>query len=159
MSVELFHKKYSEDICALLKEFLEYTREAYSVQVLEFDNYIDSKQDTYAQELLSSFVELKKSRFLIAHHNSEVVGYIVGSIEKKPNKVMKKSGYIHSFFVTKKYRGAGLGKQLYDSLVDWFKKQRCDHLELSVFDGNQKTISTYKKWGFKENAIKMKKKL
>lgn len=159
MKIRVFLKKDSKELSRLLKEFLSYTRKYYSKRVLEFDNYTNSRKISYIKEILNNFKNQKHSRFLIAEEESKIVGYIMGVVDKNPDKVMKKSGHIKSFFVSEKSREKGVGKKLYLSLVDWFKKQKCDHLELDVFDGNEKTISMYKKWGFKENLIKLKKRL
>lgn len=143
----------------LIKEFLEYSRKNYSRKVLEFDDFINSKKNSYAKDILKYFTKLKDSFFLVAEDNSKIIGYIVGFLDKNPNLVMKKGGHIRSFFVSEKYRNKGVGGLLFNSLVKEFKNKKCDHLILDVFDGNKKTISIYKKWGFKDNLIRMKKKL
>ena len=159
MKIRVFLKKDSKELSRLLKEFLSYTRKYYSKRVLEFDNYTNSRKISYIKEILNNFKNQKHSRFLIAEEESKIVGYIIGVVDKNPNRVMKKSGHIKSFFVSEKSREKGVGKKLYLSLVDWFKKQKCDHLELDVFDGNEKTISMYKKWGFKDEYTEMWKEI
>lgn len=159
MKIRQFKKEDSREMESIIKEFLDYARKTYSKKALEFENFPDSRKNPYAREILRYFQALKNSRFLVAEGGAGIAGYIVGCTEKNKNRVAKKSGHIKSFFVSGECRGKGVGKQLYNALVDWFKKQKCDHLEIDVYKGNKKTISMYKKWGFKENLIKMKKRL
>ena len=159
MIVREYNNKDSKGMENLLKEFLEYTRKAYSRKVLEFDDFIDSKKNSYAKDILKHFKKLKKSKIFVAEEGNQVIGYIVGNITKNNSIVMKKEGHIFSYFVSRKYRGKGVGKELYNKLVKWFKKQKCDHLSLDVYEGNEKSYAMYRKWGFKEVHTRMKKKL
>lgn len=159
MKIRLFRKEDSTQLISLINEFLEYTTKSYSKQALEFAKFKPSKKHAYSKNILKYFSELHHSRFLVAVEGTKIIGYVMGAIESNPHVIKSKAGSIKSFFVTKEFRGKGIGKQLNKALVEWFKKKKCDHLELDVYDGNKKTISMYKKWGFKEVLIKLKKKI
>ena len=159
MKIRLFREEDSEEMYTLLHEFLDFTRKSYSKKVLKFDDFVDSTRTAYVKKILKEFRNLKKSRFLVAQEESRVIGYIVGCVENNSNKIRKRAGHIKSFYVTNTQRGSGTGTELYNTLVEWFTKQKCDHHYLDVFDGNQKTLCLYKKWGLTENTLKMKKNL
>jgi len=159
MNIRDYNKKDSKEIAILLKEFLDYTRKTYDKNILIYNDFITSKKELYSKKLLSNFVTTKDSKFLILEIDSRIVGYIIGFIKTDKFKKLKSIGHIQSFFVSQKYREKNLGKNLYNKLIKWFKKKKCDCLELDVFEGNNKTISMYRKWGFKENSVQMKKKL
>jgi ribosomal protein S18 acetylase RimI-like enzyme len=156
MKIRLYTKKDKVQVLPLLEEFLEYTKKKYGKVILEFDGYKDSKKKVLASDYLKHFSKLK---MLVAEENSEVLGFIVGTIRKTPHKVKVKEGHIESFFISAKTRGQGAGKQLYNSLISWFKKQKCDNLSLDVALGNKSAVSIYKKWGFKPVRYSMKKRI
>ncbi|PLW80239.1 hypothetical protein C0585_03745 [Candidatus Woesearchaeota archaeon] len=159
MKIRLFKDKDKKQIENLIEEFLDYTRESYAKEVLLFNDYTNSQKKTYVKKILEEFQNKKNSQFLIAEKDSKTIGFILGFVERKPYTIKKRSGHILSFFVSEKNRNDQIGKNLYNKLVEWFIKQKCDHLELDVYKGNDKSIEIYKKWGFKENLVKMKKEL
>lgn len=159
INIREYQETDSEAVTDLLKEFLSYTKKQYDKEVLEFETFSDADKDAYAKNLHASFTNIENSHFLIAENQENIIGYILGCIQTQEFKVCKKTGYIQSFFVSQNNRGAGIGKKLYSALTNWFAKHGCDSLELNVYAGNTATIETYKKWGFKLNSLKMKKKL
>lgn len=89
----------------------------------------------------------------IAEQDNELIGFIVGDIDPKAHKVLDNQGYIEEFFVTEKYRHQGVGKELFDKLIDEFKVRGCKTLCTDTYVTNVKTIEYYKKLGFKERNI------
>jgi ribosomal protein S18 acetylase RimI-like enzyme len=124
MEICSYQKKDLQKVSLLLKEFLEYTRKSYSKDVLEFENYVEKDKEKYIVQILNYFINLENSYFLVAKDGQNILGYIVGYIVEKPYNVLHKTGHIQSFFVSKKSRSLGVGKKLYDSLIEWFKKTR-----------------------------------
>ncbi len=159
MKIRKYDQNDSAKMISLLDEFIDYTKKSYSKHVLEFESVVEDKRKDFSKQILDYFKGMKKSLFLVAE-DDELRGYIVGYVDKKnSNKKMQKAGHIKSFFVSGSYRGKGVGKNLYLQFVDWCKDQGCDHVSLEVFDGNEDTIDMYKRWGFKPNLIKMKRKI
>ena len=74
MNIELFNEEDSHEVSKLLNEFLEYTRESYSNEVLEFDDYVDSNKNDYVEQILNSFINLKESRFLMKKRKNNLMG-------------------------------------------------------------------------------------
>lgn len=158
MKIRNYKKSDHKQVIGLLDEFLIYKRETYGKEILEFDDHIDKKKEKYIKSILKSF-EKKDSHFLVAENDEKVIGYIIGKTALNEYKIRNNTGHIQSFYVTKKYRGTGVGKELYNALIKWFKTKKCDNLELDVYATNKKSVNIYEKWGFKPITIQMKRKL
>ncbi len=96
--------------------------------------------------------------FLVAIEDGKVVGYIMGSIEKKSNprnpEVMEiegmpdEVGHIISFAVLREYQGRGIGSALLKEELERFSTAvKAVYLEVRV--SNERAIKIYKKFGFK----------
>jgi len=57
--------------------------------------------------------------------------------------------YLEDIYVTKKYRGFGIGKILFKELVRISKKNKCISMKWCVLNWNKKAIGFYKKLGAK----------
>ena len=159
MIIRTYKQSDKEQLLKLLDEFYLYTRKNYSKDALRFDDYIDTKKEAYKKDILKWFLELKKSKFLVAEDQVDIIGFICGKLKDKNDKIVKQQGgHIESFFVTKKYRSKGVGKSLYNEILKWFKSKKCDFAELVVYDGNS-SKEIYEKWGFSVSSYKMKKEL
>ncbi len=78
MKIREFSELDSESLYKLLEEFLSYTRKTYTSDVLEFDDFDDSRKDAYIKSILDNFCSMKNSKFFVAEKDSEVLGYIIG---------------------------------------------------------------------------------
>jgi len=86
-----------------------------------------------------------------------VIAYFIGAIEKARPFVMPDNiGRISDAYVSEEYRRRGLGKQMLDELVKWFKENGIKHTELSVDSRNKIAIKAWKKFGFCEFMKKMR---
>ena len=78
-------------------------------------------------------------------------------IEKAKSFVVpKRIGRISDAFVEEKYRKSGTGKRMFDELIQWFKKNKIKHIELSVDSRNETGIKAWQNFGFKEFMKKMR---
>ncbi len=102
----------------------------------------------------------KNSIGFIAKDNNQIIGYICGSIQKRSTCYkIEKNGFIEGAVVTKKYQGKGVGRKLEKELIGWFKIKKVKFIELRTYAKNKKTVTAWKKMGFKENHKIMLKKL
>ena len=94
---------------------------------------------------------------MVVEIDNKVIGYFIGKIEKaKPFITPKKIGKISDAFVEEKYRKSGIGKMMFNELIQWFKKNKIKHIELSVDSRNEIGIKAWQKFGFKEFMKKMR---
>ncbi len=112
--------------------------------------------DKYAEGQLKD----KNVKMLVAENNGEIIGRIVGIIIKAPPYITpKKIGNIDDAFIKENYRNKEIGKKLINELFKWFKEKKIKHIELSVDARNNIGIKAWKKFGFYDYRIEMKKDL
>ena len=93
----------------------------------------------------------------MAEYKSEVVGLLafmyrhVGSDKQVERKVL----FIDAMAVDEKYRGRGIGHQLFDTVKTIAKEKQCDGIELQVNARNSQAKVMYESYGFTEKSINM----
>ncbi len=89
---------------------------------------------------------------LVAELNEKIVGYIWGYVQT----IMKdKIGKIQELIVTSKHRKKGIGGELTQKMLEFFKREGCIYSEIEVFVENKPTVKFYEKIGFKKRLYKM----
>ncbi|UCH89350.1 MAG: GNAT family N-acetyltransferase [Thermoplasmata archaeon] len=122
--------------------------------------YIKRKKE--AKKLTLNFIQRliwsKNGLVLIAEKDGKVAGYIAVMIKKNiPIFKIERVGYITDIYVRKQYRRSGISSQLEREGLKWLKKKGVSKVMLNVFPGNRNAISVYKKWGFSEFILDMRK--
>ena len=109
------------------------------------------------RKYLLKIIRKRNVKIMVAEIDNKIIGYFIGKIEKaKPFIIPKKIGKISDVFVEEKYRRFGIGKIMFDELVQWFKKNKIKHIELCVDSKNEIGIKAWQKFGFKEFMKKMR---
>ncbi len=125
----------------------------------KIDGYYKSGKETrelYKKYLLRNFGR-KNFKVFVARDKGKVIAYFIGRIKKpKLYAVPKKVGSISTAFVLGKYRGKGIGKEMFKELIDWFKVNKIKNIELSVDSRNKIGLAAWKKYGFFEFQKKMR---
>jgi len=102
----------------------------------------------------------KNSLFLIAEQNKEILGYFRGSVDPSPNYVEpEKIGVVYDLFVTEKQRGRSIGSRLLDEALSWFKKKKAKNIELNVDTRNPAGIAFWKRHGFADYKLRLRRDL
>ena len=83
--------------------------------------------------------------FYVAELNNKIVGIAVYFIKYSTWK--GKGLYLDDLFVTEKFRGKGIGKKLFDIVIEEAKKINAKQLHWQVLDWNTPAIDFYKKYG------------
>jgi len=85
---------------------------------------------------------------------------VKGIIKKNtPIFSLEKLGHISDLFVRKKFRGIGISSMFRDEAIRWFKKKRMKYATLDVYPDNVIPYKIYKKWGFFDFHLEMRKKI
>ena len=82
--------------------------------------------------------------YILAELENDIVGICFSQIKEiSNNKIMKNRKILHieNICVDENYQKNGIGKKLYEKIVELAKEKNIDNIELMV-------------WGFNENAIK-----
>ncbi len=104
------------------------------------------KVEYYDFKKLIKFISVN---FLIAEVNGKPVACGFAQIKKNVNwAVEKKYGYIGFMYVDAKFRGKGIGSQIMEDFIIWFKKKNIVYITLKAYFKNDAARSAYRKMGF-----------
>ncbi len=98
----------------------------------------------------------------VAVENEFVLGYAFCEIinqEKTNNLYARKCYYIDDLCVDKGYRGKGIGRKLYEFVLEKAKEESCDAVTLNVWHLNDDAMKFYEKVGMKPLKTVMETKL
>lgn len=133
MSVRICHAE-KEDIPAILKLIKG---------IAEYEKLLDQVEAT--EELLEAqlFVE-NNAKVLLAKMDEKPVGFALYFFNFSTFKG-KKGLYLEDLYILPEHRGKGIGKQLFDALIQEAKANECGRMEWVCLDWNQPAIDFYKK--------------
>lgn len=146
-----------DQLLVLFKKFDNYLKKLFSEEFFPFTIYKD--KDRTFSNILELWLTNPEYFIFVAEENNQIIGYICGTVKNKPLRVLNKEGSIEEWYVEEKYRGKGMGKQLYEELLKEFKKAGCTHLGLRVYTANNSAINIYRKMGFIDSELTMVKSL
>jgi len=122
-----------------------------------------ARRDVVKQETARNFrkwIRGRNSLVSIAELDSCPAGFSVIFIEASPPlRRLRKVGYISIFFVRRSYRGRGICSLMMQHASDWFVRRKIQHIGLMVIEDNTIARAIYRKWGFFDFFVEMRKKL
>ncbi len=120
------------NILNLIKELAEYEKASAEVEVTiaEMENW--------------GFGPNKLFDFFVAEKNGEIVGLALYYYKYSTWK--GKCLFLEDIIVTEKMRGSGIGKLLFNKVVEVAKKEKVRRLEWQVLEWNTPAINFYKKY-------------
>ena len=115
----------------------------------------------YIKETIKK-IKKGKGAIFVATMQEKVIGLVAGVIQK--SSVIEKLehgkqvyGNTLELFVAEEYRGKGVGKSLLRTMEKYFKVNGCTQLLIGVFAPNKSPHELYKRLGYKDVGIEMKK--
>ena len=90
--------------------------------------------------------------------NSEIVGYSNLKLMNTPNiDIVVKSKYIYidDFCIKQAYKRKGIGKKLFNFILEYAKQQGVESVQLNVWSFNEDAIEFYNFMGMKERNVRM----
>lgn len=132
--------------------------------------YLKKKEDykiNYENYLRMQF-ESGKGIVLIAEdrenkeddQKTKPIGFALAVIKKEiPIFEIGELGCIGDIYVKEEFRGKGLSSQLKDKAIEWFKENGIKHACILLYKDNEQVHSIYKKWGFFDYKIEMRKEI
>ncbi len=101
-----------------------------------------------------------KGAIFIAEIDGKVAGFTLIIIKDEiPIFKIEKIGHISDLFVKKEHRGKGLGSKLIDESIKWFKKNKLKHVSVLLYADNEHAHLVYKKKGFFDYKIEMRRSI
>jgi len=106
------------------------------------------------EEIAEKYLTHPEYAVFVAYENGTLKGFINGEIkEKKKYRIYDKEGYVESWFIEEQYQNQGVGKQLFMTLVEEFKKLGCTHIGLDTNIENARAIQIYEHMGFTKRLV------
>jgi ribosomal protein S18 acetylase RimI-like enzyme len=111
-------------------------------------------------QYFKKMIRSRLSTLFVAEENGKIVGYIKGTLKSMP-PIFQVSviGQLDTVYLLKSYRRRGIGKQLTDALIQWFQSKQVEYIEVNSDVRNSNALNAWKKYGFKQAMIKMRKKV
>ncbi len=124
----------------------------------KFDSGIPAKGNVYYYDI-KKLIRDKKTHFIVAETDNEIIGCGFGQIRKNLDWVKdKKMGYIGLMVIKEKFRRSGTGRFIIENLTAWFRRKKISHIILETYCKNIYAVSAYRKYGFQDFILQMKYK-
>lgn len=155
-------KTYQKKDFDMLAECLDHLHE-YHVQIdpLRLFRRAKGYRKKYTTHLLTH-VKQHQGRIIFAFSQGQVVGCIVGLIEKREKAeqleyIPIKVGRVNELFVHEGYRSRGIGKKLMKEMEKYFKQKKCHVSRVQAFASNMSTYQFYQSIGYNDRDIELMK--
>jgi len=90
----------------------------------------------------------KEGTVLIAEKDDGAIGFLYGNIEVRNHLTPSCVGFIRLIFVNKDYRKHGIGTNLIEEIVNYFKSNGVEEVSLNYILGNSEAEEFWNKLGF-----------
>lgn len=157
MRIRKVNGKDEQQLQMLLTEFDKYTNAYLSGDLLPFEEYKGTKK--IIEEEVVKYLSDKSYVVFVAEENERLLGYICGQIKDKPSRSFDREGYVQGWFVSEPYRNKHVGKQLFDTIINEFRKRSCTHVGLDTFVDNKQAIAIYHSLGFHNRLLNLIKEI
>lgn len=122
------------------------------------DIYLDG--NPLPKEYFENILKNENNINLVYEENNIIKGLLLAE-KKENNKISiareRKIYFINDIVIDKKYRWQGIGKKLYNYLLELSKKEGLDAVELNVWAFNISTINFYSSLGMSVKNMKLEK--
>jgi GNAT superfamily N-acetyltransferase len=139
-------EKHIPDVSRLWKEFIQFHIDVEPIWIPAEDAE-QGQREEQTKPLMAS----DKGLVLVAMDGDEVIGYSISEIKPPPRgSARTEYGYIHHMAVTDQFRRTGVGEQMFNDILKWFKSKGMDRIELDITSKNYVASSFWGKLGFEE---------
>lgn len=129
LKIKEAEKENTKDILKLIKGLAEYEKLSHQVEVTE-------------ASLKKELFEEKNAKVILAYEENTVVGFALYFYNFSTFKG-KKGLYLEDLFILPDYRNLGIGKKLFNYLIDEAKAQNCGRIEWVCLKWNQAARDFY----------------
>lgn len=110
------------------------------------------------RDYISGAIKNPDQLLLVAETDGEIVGYILTAIEEAPFYSSEKLiGVVADAAVEKKYRRQGILTVLFKDALKWLGGVGINYVELSVDARNSSAVSVWRKLGFKDYKLRLRR--
>jgi ribosomal protein S18 acetylase RimI-like enzyme len=160
ITIRKLQKQDYDQLLNLVIEFREISyKEHVSNELLDLIKYKNHLKQIKLDVKRYIRLNPNKATFFVAESERQLIGYIWGNVNQRKGKVLDKIGFIEDWFVKEEYRGKKVGISLWNEMLKWFRKKRCNGIELESFVTNYEAIDIYHKFGFIDRTLRMIRKM
>ena len=149
-------RRIKEDDYHLLKELASQVHELHYTN--RPDIYLDG--NPLPKEYFENILKNENNINLVYEENNTIKGLLLAE-KKENNKISitreRKIYFINDIVIDKKYRRQGIGKKLYNYLLELSKKEGLDAVELNVWPFNKIALKFYSSLGMSVKNMKLEK--
>ena len=116
------------------------------------------EQKSFQQFMDNRNNEKTKLKVFVAHSNEELVGFITLGEQIIP-EIGITTGIVPDLFVDEKYRNRGVGSQLLDYGIAFFKEKGQIFVSINTLASNENAFHLYQKKGFRKEFVRLTKVL
>ena len=109
---------------------------------------------------LAECMEDGKQIVLVADAGAELAGFAMGRLgEDPPVFDIPPHGFVTNFLVSEKWRRRGVGRRLYEALVEHFRGQGVEEMRLGVAARNPASNAFWREMGFEAAMVTMRRRV
>lgn len=134
----------------LWKEMMDFHRER--------DEYFSRSTEGHERfgEYVRRNIETPEWLVMVAIEDTKVIGFSMGTIESYPPVFQHTHhGFVADIVVNESFRSQGIGSQLFERMVPWFREQGVSRIEVAVASANEISQAFWTRMGFREYMKKM----
>lgn len=109
--------------------------------ILELEQ--DIFDDPWPREMFEDYLDLPDTHFLVARHDSEIVGYAILELEAE-------HGHLTNIAVARNWRRKSVAKRLMNRIFDIVSADGHETLVLEVRPSSTEALKLYERYGFRE---------
>lgn len=107
---------------------------------------------------IADAIKNSEQLLLIAEVENKIVGYVLAAVEEAPFYSSERFiGIIADATVEKTIRRQGMLTQLFQEALNWFKQKGVSYIELSVDARNTAAIAAWRKLGFENYKLRLRR--
>ena len=108
----------------------------------------------YLNRHLLDLFHARHATTYLAHRGHEIVGFITGTVIQRPPLILpRKDGLVDNAYVKAPWRRRGVGTQLLDLLLDWFRRQGIQEVRIHYQASNEGAVAFWERAGFRTWTI------
>jgi len=126
----------------------------------EFDRKIDPEWNKRpeAGDYFQSRITGDQGYAIIAEHEENVIGYLVGGInEAEEFRDTETIAEAETMYIEPDYRGKGLGSKMFENFLEWGKKQEAERARVEASAGNTGAIEFYRHHEFEDYSLTLER--
>lgn len=130
-------KKTSEEDIPVILEFIK--------KIATYEKMLDQVMAT-EEKLRESIFQNNRAHALLIEFNNKIIGYIIYFFNF--STFIGRAGlYLEDIYIDPEYRGNGIGKEAFETLIHIAKEEKCERMEWVCLDWNEPSLKFYKSIG------------